>query len=75
MYISNCTDVQADLLTHLCLHGTLILKGTFLDAAASNFKNLPLSRLIQQTDNIFLIFPRKKALVFHANCLHWRQFA
>ena len=25
--------------------------------------------------NIFLIFPRKQDLTFHANCLHWRQFA
>ena len=23
----------------------------------------------------FLIFPRKQVLTFHANCLHWRQFA
>ena len=23
----------------------------------------------------FLIFPRKQDLTFHANCLHWRQFA
>ena len=29
----------------------------------------------QQTDNIFLTFPRKQDLIFHANCLHWRQFA
>ena len=25
--------------------------------------------------NIFLIFPRKQVLTFHANCLQWRQFA
>ena len=27
-----------------------------------------------QFDDIFLIFPRKQNLTFHANCLHWRQF-
>ena len=26
-------------------------------------------------DDIFLIFPRKQAMTFHANCLPWRQFA
>ena len=26
-------------------------------------------------DSIFLIFPRKQDLTFHANCLQWRQFA
>ena len=34
--------------------------------------------LIQQTAKwwyFFLIFPRKQDLTFHANCLHWRQFA
>ena len=36
---------------------------------------LPLSWLIQQTDDMFLTFPRKKDFTFHANCLHWRQFA
>ena len=31
-----------------------------------------LSRLVQQTtiDDIFLMFPRKQDLTFHANCLH-----
>ena len=24
---------------------------------------------------IFSCFPRKQDLTFHANCLHWRQFA
>ena len=28
-----------------------------------------------QVGDIFLIFPRKQNLTFHANCLHWRQFA
>ena len=28
-----------------------------------------------KTDDIVLIFPRKQDLTFHANCLHWRQFA
>ena len=28
-----------------------------------------------QTNNIFLSFPRKQDLAFHANCLQWRQFA
>ena len=28
-----------------------------------------------QIDNIFLIFPRKQDLTFHANCFQWRQFA
>ena len=23
---------------------------------------------------LFLIFPRKQDLTFHAHCLHWRQF-
>ena len=26
-------------------------------------------------DSIFLIFPRIQVLTFHANCLHWKQFA
>ena len=44
---------------------------------SQHFSLLPHSRLIQQwqIDNIFLIFPRKQDLTFHANCLHWRQFA
>ena len=29
----------------------------------------------RQIDDIFLIFPRKQALIFHANCLLRRQFA
>ena len=29
----------------------------------------------RQTDNSFLIFPRKQILTLHANCLQWRQFA
>ena len=29
----------------------------------------------QQIDHIFLILPRKQILIFHANCLHQRQFA
>ena len=28
-----------------------------------------------QMDDIFLVFPRKQDLTFHANCLCWRQFA
>ena len=33
--------------------------------------------LIPQATNwgYFSYFPRKQALIFHANCLHWRQFA
>ena len=29
----------------------------------------------RQIDDIFLIFPSKQDLTFHANCLLWRQFA
>ena len=41
---------------------------------------VPFSGLIQQMTNwwyffFFFFFPRKQDLPFHANCLHWRQFA
>ena len=29
----------------------------------------------RQIDDAFLTFPRKQNSTFHANCLHWRQFA
>ena len=43
----------------------------------TSLKLSTLGKKIQQTTfcNVFLIFPRKQDLTFHANCLHWRQFA
>ena len=39
------------------------------------FFNLYHSVLIQQMILFFFIFHRQQDLTFHANCLHWRQFA
>ena len=45
-----------------------------------NLSRIPVVNLLglfsrQQIDDIFLIFPRKQVLTFHANWLQWRQFA
>ena len=45
-------------------------KKKYLFVMFSNIQPLPLF-----IDYIFVIFPRKQDLTFHANCLHWRQFA
>ena len=34
-----------------------------------------LGKFSRRQINIFLIFPRKQDLTFHAKCPHWRQFA
>ena len=60
----------------LVVVGTLKVKGK--KSASRGTKifllTLSLSWLIQQmTADVFLIFPRKQDLAFHANCFHWRQ--
>ena len=34
-----------------------------------------LGKIFSRRHTIFLIFPRKQHLTFHANCLLWKQFA
>ena len=47
-------------------------KPSFLQQSISSRK---IEALWWQTDSIFLIFPSKEVLTFHANCLPRRQFA
>ena len=52
------------------MSSTAVVTGTFINL----YHSLGIfSR--RQTDDIFLIFPRKQDLTFHANCLLRRQFA
>ena len=43
--------------------------------AFSILKRLALLVKFSAKDILVLFFPRKQGLIFHANCLQWRQFA
>ena len=74
----NHADVQADMgFCHVCDQGCFFVVFFSHDMThvllRLGFWVKKFSR--RHTEIFFLFFPRKQDLSFHANCLHWRQFA
>ena len=67
-----CSGLSVPYLGLLCYRSFLGLPCLHF---TQQFFNLYHSVLIQQMILFFFIFHRQQDLTFHANCLHWRQFA